>query len=388
MKYLRKFNSVQGLNEAVANSEISFMGLAYNNGTPVVKNKVVVPQPNDEIWYTSNDDNIVTPSRVAFGDGITVVSNTYSSGKGIIKLSGVATTIGQEAFAECQTLTSITIPNSVTEIGSWCFAVCIRLASITIPSSVTDILQECFTDCIGLTSVTINGVTEIGERAFIGCTGLTSVTINGGIIGDGAFNSCSNLTSLTVGSGVTEIGEYAFYDCSGLTGSLTIPNSVESIGEYAFTNCTGLTSLIINSTLISGIMNFTFSSCGSLTSITFPNYNEIMSFGIASFLGCDSLVSINIPLGVIEINESAFDECTGLTSITIPESVEYIGNRAFWCQQTTSLTCLSINPPHLDGDYCFIDIDCPIYVPAASVDAYKAASGWSDYASRIQAIPS
>jgi len=94
-----------------------------------------------------------------------------------------------------------------------------------------------------------------------------------------------------------------------------------------------------------------------------------------------------IPEGVTSIGKRFFYDCGNLTSIVIPESVTSIGKDAFcYCSNLKSLTCLAVNPPAL-GDYAFWGMSGIIYVPAASVDAYKAADDWKDYASQIQAIP-
>ena len=100
-----------------------------------------------------------------------------------------------------------------------------------------------------------------------------------------------------------------------------------------------------------------------------------------------SLTSIEIPEGVTSIGEWAFASCSSLTSIVIPRSVTSIGDYAFSsCSTLTSFTCLAVNPPAL-GDSAIIEVPGTIYVPAALVNAYKAADGWKGYATRIQAIP-
>ena len=101
-----------------------------------------------------------------------------------------------------------------------------------------------------------------------------------------------------------------------------------------------------------------------------------------------SLTSINIPNNVAIIGNEAFYFCTGLTSVTIGSGLTSIGTGAFrYCSSLTGVTVNATTPPTL-GAYAFSDYNnCTIYVPAASVNAYKSASGWSDYASRIQAIP-
>ena len=145
------------------------------------------------------------------------------------------TSVGDYAFGQCYSLTSVTIPDSVTSINYHTFWACRNLTSITIPSSVKSIGGNAFRDCTGLTSVTIPGsVTSIQFEAFDGCTGLTSVTINNGVtsIGDEAFNGCTGLTSVIIPDSVTSIDYYAFEGCTGLT-SVYIPDSVTSIGDKA-----------------------------------------------------------------------------------------------------------------------------------------------------------
>ena len=185
--------------------------------------------------------------------------------------------------------------------------------------------------------------------------------LNGTSIYGSAFRDCSGLTSVTIPNSVTSIGKYAFDGCSGLT-SVTIPNSVTSIGSSAFNRCSGLKSL------------------------TIPN--SVTEIGIYAFSNCSGLTSITIPNSVTSIGNNAFQICDGLTSVTIPNSVTSIGDRAFYyCSKLTSVTIKATTPPTL-GTFAFTNINnCPIYVPAESVDAYKTATNWSALADRIQAIP-
>jgi hypothetical protein len=184
-------------------------------------------------------------------------------------------------------------------------------------------------------------------------------TLIGTTIGDKLFNECA-LRRVTIPNGITSIGEDVFYNCDDLT-SITIPSSVTSIGKSAF------------------------GSCRSLTSISIPNGVTSIEYG--TFYYCDSLTSITIPSGVTSIGQGAFQYCEGLTSIDIPSGVTSIGERAFeYCSGLTSITVEATTPPTL-GEGVFENTDkCSIYVPAASVDTYKGAEGWSEYESRIEAI--
>ena len=148
-------------------------------------------------------------------------------------------------------------------------------------------------------------------------------------------------------------------------------------------NLTNLVSVEIGDYCVTSIDWYAFEGCTSLTSCTIGN--NVASIGDQAFSFCSGLTSVTIPDSVTSIGMAAFQYCRGLTSVTISSGVTSIGMGAFAnCTNLTSITVNATNPPQL-GSYAFAGSTCPIYV--LDIDAYKSASGWSTYASRIQAIP-
>ena len=129
----------------------------------------------------------------------------------------------------------------------------------------------------------------------------------------------------------------------------------------------------------------------SSTGITYQIIDDIKQDTVKDTYTFDTLGehTVKYKLDGTSISYRAFQNCTSLTSITIPNSVTSIGDSAFsYCHGLTSVTIESTTPPTLGGTDAFINANnCPIYVPAESVDAYKTATNWSELANRITAIP-
>lgn len=201
------------------------------------------------------------------------------------------------------------------------------------------------------------------------------------------YTSNYQVTSITISNGVTSIGDNTFNNSFTEVTTLTIPNTVTSIGDSSFdyvgANAQGIPSLIPSSVTTIGVEAFI--GCRLLVS---EDLSNITSIGVNAFSYCTNLTAVTLSNNLTIINEGVF-KYSSLISISIPSSVTEIGSYAF--ENCTSLTSVTINattPPTLGRFRTFDNTnDCPIYVPSESVDAYKAATNWSSYASRIQAIP-
>ena len=331
---------------------------------------------------------------------------SFRSGESSFVIPDGVTSIGAYAFQDCTSLTSITVPDTVDSIGEGAFMGCSSLSTIDLPDDITDWGENVLSGCTGLSSVTIpDGVTSIDAYAFAGCDHLTEVIIPESVtsIGQHAFENCENLVSITIPNGVTRIESFTFAGCVSLP-RIIIPNGVKSIGNSAFESC----HVMANVSLPSGLEylgTYAFASCMSFTTFSIPRNITWISDGL--LWNCDHLINVNIHEDVEGIGDSAFSECSaltriaipnnvttieksafmdsGLTSVTRPEHVPSIGDQAFmYCRGLTYITVHAATPPANVTETTFQDTnDCLIYVPSESLNAYKAADGWSNYTSRI-----
>ena len=255
-------------------------------------------------------------------------------------------TIGDEAFSGCDSLTDITLRNSVKTLGDKVFYTCKNLENVEIPSTVTDIGEKTFYSCPKLKEAVIRAGT-VKKDTLYNCPALTTliisdnatldasftarnayaygtletVKIGKGEIGDSAFSNCTNLTTVELGDGVTQIGTNAFIRCTQIS-SITIGSRVSSIGKNAFNGCTALTNANIGSGAIGANA---FQDCSRLANVTLGD--GVTSIGANAFLRCEALTSMNIGSSVKTIESYAFSGCSALEEVTI--SAAQIGNQAF-----------------------------------------------------------
>ena len=240
--------------------------------------------------------------------------------------------LGDNAFVDCISLTSVTMPEGIESIGNGAFKSCTGLKSISIPNTVTDIGTEAFTDCTSLKSISIpDTVTYMSNAVFKNCTALETVHLSTEInrIGDEMFYNCVSLNTITIPNKVNDIYAGAFQNCESLT-NITIPNSVTSMSDGVFKNCTALETVHL-STEINRIDSAMFYNCVSLKTITIPN--KVNDIGKSAFQNCKSLTNITIPNHVASIEGGAFSGCTSLTKLTVDS-----GNATYGSEGNTIYT--------------------------------------------------
>ena len=367
-----------------------------------------------------DSDNPIYDSRGNCEALIETNSNTLLYGTVNTIIPNTVTSINELAFYRRKGLTSIEIPNSVVSIGYCAFTYCPDLAQINIPNSVTTIGREAFDYCTELScGIDIpNSVTLIGESAFRGCRKMPYVTIGSGVdsIGKEAFSYCYYLEHITVngdnpkydsrgncdalietstntllyGAGntvvpntVTTIAPRSFSYMKSLT-SIDIPNSVTHIGEMAF-----LSSSLRDLTIRDGDNDVTidkqaFEYCGELLAVHLPN--SVTSVGQSAFHACNKLEEFTIGSGLKVISDKMVNNCVKLNRLIIGSAVDTIGTEAFYnCYRLTDITCLAITPPRAAPDiFTYYHANPSIYnatlsVPLAAVEAYQAASPWSEF---------
>ena len=347
-------------------------------------------------------------------------------------------TIGEEMFYQSK-LKTVVIPANATTIGNSAFEQCASLISIDIPANVETIGTAVFWGCSSLTTVTFEKGSQLktigGGSSYYGafsyCTALTSIEIPASVetIGASAFKGCSKLATVTfekesqlktIGGGYSEPNYYGvFSDCTALT-SIEIPASVETIEAAAFKDCSSLTSIEIPAS-VETIKASAFKGCSSLATVTFENGSQLKTIeggypSSGTFADCTALTSIEIPASVETIEAAAFKGCSSLATVTFEKGsqlktiggggssyygafgqlknlmtvdmsactqVKTIGESAFDGDSELRLFKIGTETPPTCGRDAFSGINpySVLKVPSGCADAYKAKSGWNNFAS-------
>lgn len=384
-------------------------------------------------------------TSVTIGSGVTTIGTDAFSACGLTSLNipSNVTTIDVGAFNHNVNLTSCTINNGVGTIGSSAFSYCYSLTSINIPNSVTSIGINAFRSCSGLTDVTIGSGIGYIDFAFGECPSITSVTINATTppLASSPFDSnstfpiyvpCDSLTSYRnstywwmYASRIQPIpntcsGQYRTISgtpyCIGVDKYVDVFDQMSYDGGSTWETINTWQTLVEEQSLdcLKLYLEYSWQSpysagCNSDTTLTSSDvkpsgrqYSGLTSAVIGNCITAigdnafqrtfasnnEQFSSVTIPNSVTSIGKSAFEDAEALSTLIIPSSVTSIGNYAFRdCTTLGSITVNAATPPTLGANVFYNTNNCPIYVPSGSVETYKAASGWSTYADRIQAIP-
>lgn len=305
--------------------------------------------------------------------------------------------LGTECFKDTPNfvIQNLSMPLLEGTIGNQCF----QNSGVEVVSNLgTDILSlpyGAFQDCSQLTSVTIpNQITTINGSCFRSCPLLTTIDLNNvNTLGDGVFRQ-SGIQSIDLSNITNFNGNNTFYDCKSLT-TITFPRTRWGLGRLddneivaatsVFRNCTALTSITIPKEW-ENIPVGSFAGCSNVTTLIFEQGSALKTIGGTAFSACNSIQSVIIPEGVTEIN--GFAEIAGLKYIEFPSTTTKIGGDIFHHSGTGnwSFVCKATTPPEYNGlGHCYGIIR--IYVPDASVEAYKTAWNRNDI-NGISSLPS
>jgi len=395
--------------------------------------------PIQAFYKSTNVENLILPNTL-----ITIGEEMfYQSKLKTVVIPANATTIGNSAFEQCASLISIDIPANVETIGTAVFWGCSSLTTVTFEkgSQLKTIgggssYYGAFSYCTALTSIEIPASVEtIGASAFKGCSSLATVTfengsqlktIGGGSYSSGAFSDCTALTSIEIPASVETIEAAAFKLCSSLA-TVTFENGSQlktigggSYSSGAFSDCTALTSIEIPAS-VETIEASAFKGCSSLATVTFENGSQLKTIeggypSSGTFADCTALTSIEIPASVETIEAAAFKGCSSLATVTFEKGsqlktiggggssyygafgqlknlmtvdmsactqVKTIGESAFDGDSELRLFKIGTETPPTCGRDAFSGINpySVLKVPSGCADAYKAKSGWNNFAS-------
>lgn len=351
--------------------------------------------PNKAIYYTATK-KIERSSWNIDTFGANIVSNTWneSTGEGVIVFDGEVAKIGSVAFSAVP-IRSITIPKGVKSIGSMAF----NLASLESISFEKGCVLEriddgAFNYCNNLTSIDLPDVLSMGECVFGGCKELTRITCGG--------NYYTNMQVLLLEwNGGSATGLHKVFacpsgyvadklQCGGLFtkimwGAFTYGNIkyidiwIKEIDQYNFIYDDVLEGINLDKTTT--IANNVLYDCSKLKEVSLPVVETIGKYSLSYN---DSLKSIDFSSkNLTEINAIAYNNAS-LETIYIGSSVSTIKDSFTSCPKLANIYVKATAVPVLSGSFDAIPTDAKIYVPRESVDAYKSAAGWSDYASAIE----
>ena len=369
-----------------------------------------ITQDDANVYFNLSDGTVITlmkrnSTTIDFRDlyvEAVCVRNWDTDGDGELSYNEAANVISLgSAFKENTNIISfdeLKFFTGLTEISTEAFLGCSSLWRITIPENVQIIESKAFYECINLDIINMQNATKLKK---IG-GGWNEVTNPSSVKIYGAFAYCTSLKKINLPKSIESIEISAFAYCSSLEeidfgentslkaieGAFKKPTSSYSVG-YAgvFMHCTSLKSVTIPQN-VTEIGACAFYGCSSLKSVTFDPQSKLNTINGGYHRHDSSTISYGNFMG-------AFTNCSSLETIVLPESLKYIGNCAFYnCTSLSAVILNSPTPPEMDctsdrypqnTSYHFkqTSASLTISVPAASLNTYKATTGWVNYSSVI-----
>ena len=382
------------------------MDESINEGNAEEESEATIP--NNQIWYTCWDNKMVYPNTEKALDyfGANIIDHQFADNKGVITFDGDVKRINNiDAISGQNSLSTITLPESVEYVGERVL-VGANLSEFHGKFASEDHLLLISNDTIvartayGFSSeYTIpDGVVHIGYGVFqrVPCE-VVNMPNSVKSIGESAFSNCERLTTVNLSNCLESIGLSAFYWCGKLK-NIVLPESFSKFDTYSIYGAgnvngtfsgTGLIEIIIPAG-VTTIPSHTFEYCSNLKSVIL--HDGIKEIKDMAFRNCPNLEMINFSNTLESIGNSSFG-ATQITSLSLPASIKMIGCLNFQdCSKLTIVECRAITPPDVtlsSGNSkwnTFLNHSTDsfrIKVPSISVDAYKAADGWNEYADCI-----
>lgn len=371
------------------------------------------------LQWTLNIDSVLTISgEGAMADNVSSWIPYRSAIKSIVIEDG-ATSIGNEAFADCANLLSVTVPNSLTRIGNSAFSGCSKLSDFVIPARVIEIGKYAFSGCAALTTIEIpDKVTRIGEKAFNNCSGLSSITCIGvpAECGADCFAGVDKSIPLNVPEEYVEDYSNAkewedFTNIKGVkcdiaSGVLAYNNQISwritckgalmiegngiipAVGKPYVMEWDDYRDIIKKVVISEGITEIGERTFGNLYNAEFlllPNSLKTIGAYTFNWWGSMDLETIIIPNSVTTIGDGAFSGCIHVRSIILGYGVKTMGEFVFTeCYKNHPyMICLAVQPPVCGQGFLSHQSTevggHTLYVPAESVNKYKAANIWKEF---------
>lgn len=294
------------------------------------------------------------------------------------------TRLGDYCLHNCDNLTEINIHENVTEMGMNIFSGCDNIESIYIPDAVTCMGVTVFGDCKKLSQVHLPASADsLLSSFFTNCPSLTEVTIPRNIryIGTFAFADCKNLKTINFeeGSRLNKIDLRAFEKCYALE-EFIMPDSVTVLGGQILGYCNGLKNVHLSDNL-KILAGATFWYCTGLTELDIPG--TVTFIGNAAITGCTSLKRIkvgdkNSTPNITFIEDCALD-CANIERIELGVNIDSIDSYGLDMSQNLKVLISWSTTPPKTGSYGFYPYDAVLYVPKASVEAYRTAPKWNTF---------